>query len=244
MPGPRVTTFHNHLLCELSDPTRRRLADCLVRIPLRLGDVLQSQGEATRFAYFPESGIVSLARILADGSRVEASMVGREGLVGVGAGALPAFIEAQVQTPGEALRVDAELLQLMAGQDAGLRDVLARYAGYLLDEARLNAVCNATHGMDQRLAKWLLRCRDRVDGDEIQITQEFIAEMLGVQRTSITGSLQRLSNLKMIRTGRGRVEIVDPKALKAIACECYEHLAERLPELGLPEASDRGECAA
>jgi CRP-like cAMP-binding protein len=239
-----VTTYHNHLLCDLSDEQRRVVAEQLTLVRLRSGDVLQAQGETTRHAYFLESGLVSLVRILADGSRVEASMVGREGLVGAGLRGLPAFTEAQVQIPGVAQRIDAELLQVLAARDAGLRDVLARYAEYLLDEARLNAVCNATHGMDQRLAKWLLRCLDRVDGEQIQITQEFVAEMLGVQRTSITASLQRLASLKLVRTGRGKVEILDAAGLKAMACECYRQIAKRLPELGLPEASDRSECPA
>lgn len=236
--------YQNHLICELTEEARQALGSHLKPAPLRAGEVLQAQGEDKRSAYFIESGVVSLARLMADGSRVEASLVGREGMVGSGVNGLPAFTEAEVQAPGMALCIESELLQLLAARHASLRDVLARYNEYLLDEARMNAVCNATHAVDQRLAKWLLRCLDRVDGDSLEVTQEFVADVLGVQRTSITASLQRLAGRGLVATTRGRVSILNAEGLKALSCECYEHIAERLPDVGLREASDRGECAA
>lgn len=234
----------NHLLCELPDAVRRKLVRRMKRVDLTAGDVLQPQGEPEACAYFPEAGLISLSRIQPDGERVEAGLVGREGFVGSLAGEGVAFTEAKVEMPGVAYSVDARVLQILMAEDADVRDVLARYQRYQLEEAQLNAACNASHSIDQRLSKWLLRCLDRVDGPQLSLTQEFVAEMLGVQRTSVTASLQRLSAKGAIRTGRGVIEVLDRQRLTGQSCECYGQAAERLPELGFPEVADESACAA
>jgi CRP-like cAMP-binding protein len=236
--------FQNHLLCELPDEVRGILGRELKRTPLRPGEILQSQGEERPDCYFVEAGLVSVVRLLQDGTRAEAALIGREGLVGELGGVVTSFTEAEVQMGGVALCLPAERLHFLAARHEPLRDVLGRYMQYLLDEARMNAVCNARHSLEQRLAKWLLRCLDRVDGETLEVTQEFCAEMLGVQRTSVTGVLRNLSRQGIVQAGRGRIRVAREDRLKAIACECYEHLAERLPEVGFPEAAERSECPA
>jgi CRP-like cAMP-binding protein len=234
----------NHLLCELPDTSRRNLSRRMMRVSLSVGHTLQEQGGPEADVYFPESGLISLTRIQPGGERVEAGLIGREGFIGSVAGDSVAFTEAKVEMPGEAFCIDARVLQLFMDEDAEIRDVLARFQRYQLEEAQLNAACNASHSIDQRLSKWLLRCLDRVDGPLLALTQEFVAEMLGVQRTSVTASLQRLVAKGAIRTGRGVIEVLDRKRLNACSCECYAQAAERLPELGFPEAADDGACAA
>lgn len=236
--------FSNHLLCELPLEIRAELAGRLRPEPLRAGEILQAQGEALRTCYFIESGVVSLARVLSDGSYVEAGLVGREGMVGSVAGPAPAFVEAKVHVAGEALCIEVGELQTLLARAPVLRDVLGRYHQYRLEDAQLSAACNAAHAVEPRLAKWLLRCLDRVDTPELPVTHDLLAELLGVQRTTVTASLQRLAAAGAVRSGRGRLEVLDRDLLQAVACECYQDGAERLPELGLPEAADRRECPA
>lgn len=234
----------NHLLCELPDAVRRKLVQRMTVVTLTPGETLQAQGEPEADAYFPESGLISLTRIQPSGERVEAGLVGREGFIGSLAGDGVAFTEAKVEMPGEAWSVDVRVLQTFMAEDDHIRDVLARYQRYQLEEAQLNAACNASHTVDQRLSKWLLRCLDRVDGPRLSLTQEFVAEMLGVQRTSVTAALQKLVARGAIRTGRGVIEVLDRRRLLGQSCDCYSQAAERLPELGFPEAADESACAA
>ena len=236
--------FRNHLLCELPGPARVRVAERLKPVRMRRGARLQGQGEEARTCYFLESGVVSLVRILSDGRRMDAGLVGREGMVGSIAGTSPAFIEATVELAGEALAIDAAALQAMLTESADLRDVLTRYQQYLLDEAQAQAACNASHIVDERLAKWLLRWLDRADGRRIPTTHDQLASALGVQRTTVTGALQRLTAAGALATRRGAIEILNRDALQNASCDCYEQVAERLPELGLIEPAARLECPA
>jgi CRP-like cAMP-binding protein len=238
-----VAEIRNHLLCELPLGIRAIVTAEMTELTLRPGDVLQRQGDPVLRCIFIETGVVAQFRLLDDGARVEASLVGREGLVGIGAGAT-AFTEAQVQAGGSGLAVDADRLRLLAARYPPLADVLTRYGAYLVDEARMNAVCNAAHAMEQRLAKWLLRFHDRSDGPSLVFTQEFASEMLGVQRTSLTAAMGRLADQGLLVTGRGGVRLRDLEGLRAVACECYRNVEERLPEMGLPEAAERGACPA
>lgn len=242
--GTDVMEHLNHLLCELPDATRRKLTRRMTHVVLKAGETLQAQGEPEVCAYFPESGLISLSRIQPDGERVEAGLIGREGFIGSLAGDGVAFTEAKVEMPGEAHCIDVRVLQIFLDEDADVRDVLARYQRYQLEEAQLNAACNANHAIEQRLSKWLLRCLDRIDGTTLALTQEFVAEMLGVQRTSVTAALQRLVTKGVVRTGRGVIEVLDRDRLLPHACECYGQATERLPELGFPEVADESACAA
>lgn len=236
--------YLNHLLCEFSEEARRGLGRSATIVPLAPGDILQAQGEPATRVYFVEAGLVSLVRIQENGDRLEAGLVGREGMVGAAASPGPAFTEATVEVAGHAVRIEAKALQSLIEADAQVRDVLTRYQLFQLEEAQLNAACNASHPMDERLAKWVLRCIDRVEGLQLSLTQERIAEMLGVQRTTVTASLQRLAAKGVVRTGRGLIEVLDRKRLEGESCECYAHAAKRLPELGFPEAAEESACAA
>jgi len=234
----------NHLLCELPAAVRQKLDRRATPVTLTAGKTLQAQGEPETYCYFVESGLVSVARIQDNGDRPEAGLVGREGMVGSLTGAGPAFTEARVEISGHAVRIEAPVLQALMEADADVRDLLTRYLRYQLEEAQLNAACNASHAFDERLAKWLLRCLDRVDGLQLPLTQEFIAEMLGVQRTTVTASLQRFAGKGVLRTRRGLIEVLCRKRLLTQSCECYTQAAERLPELGFPEVDEQSACAA
>lgn len=234
----------NHLVCELPEDVRRKLIAKSTHVRLKAGDTLQAQGEPEIGAFFPECGLISLTRIQPGGERVEAGLVGREGFIGSLAGEGAAFTEARVEMPGEAYRIDTSALQALIVEEPAILDVLTRYQRYQLEEARLNVGCNVSHSIEQRLAKWLLRCLDRVDTGKLPLTQEVVAEMLGVQRTTVTAALQRLVAKGAIRTARGMVEVRNRSRLEAQACDCYAQAAERLPELGFPDAADEGACAA
>lgn len=234
----------NHLLCELPDDVRRKLVAKAQPVRLKAGMTLQAQGEPEPYCYFPESGLVSLSRIQPAGERVEAGLVGREGCVGSVAGEGLAFTEAKVEMSGEAWRIESASLQALALAEPAVLDVMARYQRYQLEEAQLNAACNASHGIEHRLSKWLLRCLDRVDGTKLPLTQEFVAEMLGVQRTTVTACLRKLAETGAIRTSRGVIEVMSRSQLEAHACDCYSQATERLPELGFPVVADESACAA
>jgi CRP-like cAMP-binding protein len=236
--------FSNHLLCELPLAVRREVARLGRRIKLPAGEILQAQGEPQVRCHFIEAGVVSVSRIQDDGARVEAALVGREGFVGSLVAETPAFTQAQVLIAVRAFCLETRTLQGLFAREPAVQDVLGRYQRFQLDEAQLNAACNSSHGVPERLAKWLLRCLDRVDAPEIALTQESLAEMLGVQRTTVTAVVQRLILDGAIRARRGLIEVIDRDRLSAIACECYEQATERLPELGLPEPSEESACAA
>lgn len=236
--------FSNHLLCELPPGLRREVAQLGQPVQMKAGDTLQAQGELQTRSYFIEAGVVSLSRLQAGGARVEAALIGREGFVGSLVGECAAFTEAKVLIAGRAISLPTQALQALFRREAAVQDVLGRYQRFQLDEAQLNAVCNSSHGVAERLAKWLILCLDRVDSPRIALTQEALSVMLGVQRTTVTTTLQRLTLEGAIKSRRGMIEVTNRARLQARACECYDHAVERLPELGLPEPWEESACAA
>lgn len=236
--------IRNHLLCEFPEDARQSLLRAASRHALTPGRVLQAQGDPERYCYFLESGLVSLSRLQKEGERLEAGLIGREGMVGSLEAPSRAFTEARVEVGGEALRIELAIVSATAATDVRIADVIARYRRFQLEEAQLNAACNATHAIEARLSKWLLRCLDRLDGPLLELRQDFVAEMLGVQRTTITAALGRMAERGAVKTGRGSIAVTNRSLLEARACECYELTVERLPELGFPTVADESACAA
>ena len=234
----------NHLLCELPLELRHEVIKVGHRIQLKSQEIIQVQGELQTRCYFIENGVVSLSRQQPNGTRVEAALVGREGFVGSSTGAFVAFTEAKMALAGNAICLETRDLQVFLRRESSLQDILGRYQRFQLDEAQLNAACNGVHSVQQRLAKWLLLCLDRVDAPKLALTQETLAEVLGVQRTTVTAVLARLAQEGAIRRRRGLVHVIDRARLQALSCACYEDAVERLPELGLPEPWDESACAA
>jgi CRP-like cAMP-binding protein len=228
----------NKLLSSLSPVDRALVEPSMSAVMLGRGDVLFEPGEDVTHTYFPGPGVVaSLVVTMADGRAVEAVTIGREGAIGgiVSTGNKPAFARAVVQIGGAALRMDTSALESAKERSAAIRDLFSRYADTLLAQTMQSVACNALHAIDARLCRWLLTTHDRVDSDEIALTQEYLAEMLGVQRTTVSGVARLLQERRMISYSRGRMVILDRAAIEQCACECYRDVQNHFRAV-LPEA--------
>jgi CRP-like cAMP-binding protein len=213
----------NRFLQSLSHSDFELLAPHLRSVELRHAAVLFETGGEIDRIYFPLTGAISLVVPLGGGEIVEAGMIGRDGIVGTPAAldSATAVNQAVVQVHGQASVIGVAAIQSAARQSASLRSVLYQYDQLLLVQAQQSAACNATHTVEERLCRWLLRSRDVVENDFLPLTQEFVAQMLGVRRTSVTLVASRLKEAKLIKYRRGRVEILDLEGLQDSACECY-----------------------
>ncbi|RZJ32365.1 MAG: Crp/Fnr family transcriptional regulator [Brevundimonas sp.] len=187
------------------------------------GHIFHEPGDPIDHVYFVDRGIVSAVAVLQDGRTVETVMVGCEGVAGGLAAAVPqvAFTRNVAQMAGAARRIDAGRLRLLAADRPAIRAVIAGYLAALQAELEQSAACNALHRAEQRLAKWLLRCHDRVDGAAFNLTQEYMASMLGSQRTTVNEAAQNLQKVGAISYSRGRITVLDRAALERATCECY-----------------------
>lgn len=183
--------------------------------------------------YFPQSGVVSLVALMRDGSSVEAATIGREGAVGLltAAGARHASTRGVVQIPGRARRIEIARFRAVLEKSAALRDLLDRYTEAFLAQVLQTVACNALHSVEQRFCRWLLTCRDRTGADVVPLTQEAVAEMLGVQRTTVTAAARALQDAGLIRYRRGLIECVDLAGLHATSCECYDVVRGRFVQM-------------
>ncbi len=205
----------------------------LTDVELLQGSVLFDIGDSIRQVYFPHSGVVSLVVPLASGETIEAAMIGRESLAGgaAGLGGQISVCKAIVQIAGAGSVLDAERFRAFVNTSPDLRTTLFRHEQLILAQAQQSAGCNATHTVEARLSRWLLRCRDLQGGDDLQLTQEFLGQMLGVRRTSVSVVANTLQEAGLIRYRRGRIQIINLAALQNTACECYQTvktLSERL----------------
>jgi CRP-like cAMP-binding protein len=221
------TAVRNRLLAALPARDRALLAPSLQHVTLEKDAILFEPGEDVTNVYFPEPGLIaSLVLNLHDGVTAEAAMIGQEGAIGgiISDGDKPAFTQGTVQIGGAALRLATDSLEKAKQRSPGLRDHFARYADCLLAQVLQSVACNAVHEFDARLARWLLTTQDSLGGDALQVTQGFIAEMLGVQRTYTTRIVGTLEKRGTIRRQRGSITIVDRGRLERQACECYAYL--------------------
>jgi CRP-like cAMP-binding protein len=209
----------NELLAALSPSEFSQLRQQLKQVPLDQGDVLYDPGERTQYVYFPLAGMISLLSVMRDGKAVEIAAVGREGALGVhcGFGMLHSNSRAVVEIPGSSYRIPVGLFQKFV-RDSELR----------LAQTQQWAACNALHGAEARLSRSLLHTSDIIRSDIVPVTQEFLSQMLGVRRTTVTGLARELLQTGVIRYTRGRIEICDREQLRKSACECYE-VVQRLP---------------
>ena len=219
----------NLLLEALSPRDRALLKPHAERVTLARGDVLFRVGDDVSHVTLPlGTTIVTLVVTMLEGKSVEVATIGHEGAVGgvVSRGYLPAFTQAVVQIPGEALVVDINRLQAAKKQSGSLNDLFVRYADCLLAQVLQSVACNALHPIEERCMRWLLVLQDRLGSPILPVTHEMLAEMLGVRRsylTSVLGSLQRRG---LITAGRGRISIKDRKSAEAAACECHASVRE------------------
>jgi CRP-like cAMP-binding protein len=238
-PGSRASLRKaNRLLAALSTTDFAVLEPHLEPVELARGKVLFEPGEDVVTTYFPcHRTMASLLIVTRDGREVEAATIGREGAVGgiVSNGHKPAFGRALIQIGGEALAIPTSYLEAAKTGSPRFADLFSRYADALLAQMMQSTACNALHRADERCARWLLASHDRAGDSIIHLTQESLAEMLGVQRTTVTAVVADLQSRGLIRAFRGRVEIVDRAGLEQAACECYatveSHFARMLPEV-------------
>lgn len=228
----------NQLLAALPEEARSRLAPHLEPVALRLGEVIQEAGARAGYIYFPVSGIISLLYVMQDGASGEIAIVGNEGLVGfpllMGGGRTSS--RAIVQIAGAASRIAARYAREEFDRAGAFQNILLRYAQALLTQMGQTAVCNRHHSVEQQLCRWLLMSLDRLPSNELQMTHELIANMLGVRREGVTEAAGALQRAGIIRYARGRIEVLDRPRLERTACECYEVVKKEFARL-LPWAT-------
>ena len=192
--------------------------------PLRMRETLQEAGESPTYVFFPTSGIISGLTVLENGMMIEFATIGREGTTGVPlvVGLGESNIALVSQLPGECMRMRAADFLAQLGERASFAAVVTRYCGVMFALLAQSAACNRAHHVDERCARWLLMTHDQAGGDEFSITQEFLAQMLGVSRPSVALSAASLQRASLIRYHRGEMTITDRLGLEKAACECYE----------------------
>jgi len=220
MPSPT----QNKLLRVLPEAERERLFPYLELVKFSLGEVLYESGDAQRYIYFPLDAIVSLLYVLRSGASAEIAVVGNDGAIGVAIfmGGETTTNRAIVQSAGQAYRLSGARLQQEFDRHGNLLHVLLRYTQALITQMAQTAVCNRHHSVDQQLCRWLLLSLDRLGSNRITMTQELIANMLGVRREGVTDAAGKLQKLGVIEYRRGKITVLDRPQLEALSCECYE----------------------
>lgn len=213
----------NHLLAALPNLVSTRWLAHLEDIELSLGQVLYESGGTLSHVYFPTTAIVSLLYVMENGASAEIAVVGNEGIVGIslfmGGESTPS--RAVVQSAGRGLRLKAQMMKDEFNQAGPVLHLLLRYTQALITQMAQTAVCNRHHSLDQQLCRWLLLSLDRLQGDELVMTQELIANMLGVRREGVTEGALKLQQAGLIRYARGRITVLDRGGLEKRTCECY-----------------------
>jgi CRP-like cAMP-binding protein len=222
MPSPHHPG-QNRLLAALPAADQERLYPALELVAMKLGEVLYESGSRLSHVHFPTDSIVSLLYLMEDGASAEIAVVGNEGMVGVslfmGGETTPS--RAVVQSGGFAYRLSGQVLKREFGRAAAMQHLLLRYTQALLTQMGQTAVCNRHHSVDQQLCRWLLMSLDRLSSNQLRMTQELIANMLGVRREGVTEAAGKLQAMGLIHYGRGHITVLDRCGLEAHACECY-----------------------
>jgi CRP-like cAMP-binding protein len=232
MPSPH-SPRQNHLLAALTAAEFDPVAASLELVAMRVGDILYEPGEQLQHAYFPTTCIVSLQYVMESGASAETAGVGNEGIVGIslfmGGNTTPS--SAVVQTAGHAYRLERGLLGREFKRGGLLQRLLLRYTQGLITQMTQTAACNRHHSVEQRLCRWLLLTLDRVPSQEVVMTQELVAGMLGVRRESITEATGNLQRAGLVRNRRGHVSVLERAGLEARCCECYAVVRNELGRL-------------
>ncbi len=224
-PAPKPTTdaLRNHLLAALPSTEWQRWEPMLEWVNLPLGHVMYESGRTLSHVYFPTTAIVSLLYVMEDGASAEIAVVGNEGVVGIslfmGGESTPS--RAVVQSAGEGWRLRSRAVKDEFENAGPVMHLLLRYTQALITQMAQTAVCNRHHSLDQQLCRWLLLSLDRLQGSELVMTQELIANMLGVRREGVTEAALRLQKLELIRYARGHITVLDRPGLEKRTCECY-----------------------
>jgi CRP-like cAMP-binding protein len=227
------TPKQNHLLDALPASDYDRIQAHLELVPMALGEVLYESRAELRHVYFPTTSIVSLLYVMEDGASAEIAIVGNEGILGIslfmGGETTPS--RAVVQSAGHAFRLKAALLKNEFGRFGPTMHILLRYTQALITQMAQTAVCNRHHSVDQQLCRWLLLSLDRLASNELSMTQELIANMLGVRREGVTEAAGNLQSAGLIHYQRGRITVLDRKGLEGRSCECYHVVKKEFDRL-------------
>lgn len=230
----------NHLLAVLPHDVWQRLAPQMEQVDMPLGQVLCESGSTLKHVYFPVTSIVSLLYVMENGASAEIAVVGNEGIVGIslfmGGDSMPSRVV--VQSAGRGLRLKAQLLKEEFNLGGPVMHVLLRYTQALITQMAQTAVCNRHHALEQQLCRWLLLSLDRLSSNELLMTQELIANMLGVRREGVTEAALKLQKLGLISYARGRILVLDRAGLEARTCECYAVVKKEYDRL-LPDRMAR-----
>ena len=222
--SPSPDPHQNHLLGALPADDYRRIASDLELKPMGLGDVLYESGAKLRYVYFPTTCIISLLYVMEDGASAEIAIVGNEGILGIslfmGGNTTPS--RAIVQSAGHAFRLRADLLRDEFERYGPTMHLLLRYTQALITQMAQTAVCNRHHSVDQQLCRWLLLSLDRLGSNELSMTQELIANMLGVRREGVTEAAGKLQKAGLIKHQRGKITVLNRRGVEKRCCECYQ----------------------
>jgi len=223
MPGESSAPKQNHLLAALPDSARKRIIPRLKLVKLNLGDVIHESGQSIDFVYFPTNSIISMLSVMLNGDSAEISVVGNEGIAGIavfmGGDSTPS--RTVVQSSGFAYRMPAAELKFEFNNYADVRTLMLRYTQALITQMSQTAVCNRHHRIDQQLCRWLLLSLDRLTDNQLNMTQELIANMLGVRREGVTEAASKLQKQGVIEYHRGHIKVIDRAKLETLCCECY-----------------------
>jgi CRP-like cAMP-binding protein len=223
----------NHLLNALPGADYERILDGLELAPMRLGEALYESGGKLKHVYFPTTSIVSLLYVMEDGASAEIAVVGNEGILGIslfmGGETTPS--RAVVQSAGFGYRMKAAVLQEEFKRAGPVMHLLLRYTQALITQMAQTAVCNRHHSIEQQLCRWLLLSLDRLSTDELSMTQELIANMLGVRREGVTEAAGKLQRAGLIRYSRGRITVINRPGLEKEVCECYAVVKKEMDRL-------------
>ena len=219
----KPSPLENHILAELPEDIKQPLLDQLELVELPLGKVIYESGDDLHYVYFPTNSIVSLLYVMENGASAEISVVGNDGIVGISVfmGGISTPSRAVVQSAGFAYKMSAERLRNEFNRHGALMLLLLRYTQSLITQMAQTAVCNRHHSIEQQLCRWLLLSLDRLPTSELNMTQELIANMLGVRREGVTGAAGVLQKLNVIEYSRGKIKVLDRLKLEEMSCECY-----------------------
>lgn len=236
MPTAAATGASNLLLATLDAENLSLLEPHFKSVALEQYDILHEAGARIEYVYFPLNAMVSLLAIMEGGEAIEIAAIGREGAIGAKVGARPplSFARAIVQLGGTALRIDIAKFQQAATKRLAIAELAMCANDVLMANLQQSAACNPMHAIEARIARWLLHARDRYDSDSIPITQEFLSEMLGVRRPTVTLAAGMLHGAGLIRYRRGVIEILDRDRLEAASCECYAVVRQNIARILRP----------
>lgn len=240
MPKPQhdPKAHKNQLLAAFPEDVRHRIMPHMTRVDLKLGTVVCEAGGELSHAYFPEGGVLSLLTVLENGAEIECANIGREGAFGLFAAMYSrvSFSRSAVQLEGPILRCNIEPLEIEFRSSTQMQNLFVSYSETLLSQIMQTVACNSLHSVEERLSRWLLMMHDRAEGEKLTYTHEFLARIMGANRTSVTHAAQSLQNQGLISYRRGLMQVEDRKGLEAVSCECYAIVKARFDAFLNPPA--------